>query len=66
MPVYEFNCECGQENEALVPMGTKTIRCKKCGKDMKKIISQSTFHLKGKGWYATDYGDKSEKVKQKN
>jgi len=26
---------------------------------MKKIISQSTFHLKGSGWYVTDYASKS-------
>ncbi len=26
---------------------------------MKKLISQSTFHLKGSGWYVTDYASKS-------
>ena len=66
MPVYEFQCECGQEKEVLVPMGTRTIKCKKCGKDMSKIISLSTFHLKGTGWYVTDYKNKSVKTKQKN
>ena len=25
---------------------------------MKKLISQSTFHLKGSGWYVTDYASK--------
>jgi predicted nucleic acid-binding Zn ribbon protein len=25
---------------------------------MKKLISQSTFHLKGTGWYVTDYASK--------
>jgi hypothetical protein len=24
-------------------------------------VSQSTFHLKGTGWYVTDYADKSQK-----
>ncbi len=65
MPVYEFKCECGQEKEALVPMGTKTIKCNECRKDMRKTISLSTFHLKGTGWYVTDY-KKSGKTKQKN
>lgn len=66
MPVYEFKCECGQEKEALVPMGTKTIKCDKCGEDMSKTISLSTFHLKGTGWYATDYSNKSVKTNKKN
>jgi predicted nucleic acid-binding Zn ribbon protein len=26
---------------------------------MKKLISQSAFHLKGSGWYVTDYANKS-------
>jgi hypothetical protein len=26
---------------------------------MKKLISQSTFHLKGTGWYVTDYASKN-------
>jgi predicted nucleic acid-binding Zn ribbon protein len=26
---------------------------------MKKLISQSAFHLKGSGWYVTDYARKS-------
>jgi predicted nucleic acid-binding Zn ribbon protein len=25
---------------------------------MRKLISQSTFHLKGSGWYVTDYASK--------
>jgi predicted nucleic acid-binding Zn ribbon protein len=25
-------------------------------------MSQSTFHLKGTGWYVTDYADKSKKT----
>ncbi len=30
--------------------------CKFCKGPVKKLISMSTFHLKGSGWYATDYG----------
>jgi predicted nucleic acid-binding Zn ribbon protein len=28
---------------------------------MRKLISQSTFHLKGTGWYVTDYASKGRK-----
>jgi predicted nucleic acid-binding Zn ribbon protein len=34
-------------------------RCPECSGRVDKLISQSTFHLKGTGWYATDYGKKS-------
>ena len=64
MPVYEFECSCGNETESLEPMGTKTIKCKNCGKDMKKIISKSSFILKGSGWAFDNYG--SVKTKKKN
>lgn len=61
MPIYEFNCPCGNEREELVPMGTNSIKCTECGGAMKKLISKSSFHLKGSGWYSTDYGNNSEK-----
>jgi predicted nucleic acid-binding Zn ribbon protein len=34
-------------------------KCELCNGKMKKLISQSTFHLKGSGWYVTDYASKS-------
>ena len=34
------------------------IKCEQCKGKMKKIISQSSFHLKGTGWYVTDYASK--------
>jgi predicted nucleic acid-binding Zn ribbon protein len=33
--------------------------CESCHGKMKKLISQSTFHLKGTGWYVTDYASKT-------
>ena len=38
-------------------------KCESCGGDMSKLISQTSFSLKGKGWYATDY--KNTKAPQK-
>jgi len=61
MPVYEFECKCGNVFEALVPMDTKTQDCPKCRKDQgKKIMSQCTFELKGSGWYADGYASKKK------
>jgi len=61
MPIYEFSCECGNEREDLVSVGTEHIKCKECGKDMKKIISRSNFILKGSGWAFDNYGSKNVK-----
>lgn len=58
MPVYEFECPEGTVSEKLVKMGTNDIKCPKCGKKAKKILSQCTFELKGGGWYADGYGAK--------
>ena len=59
MPIYNFVCECGNEKEVLVKLGTKTIKCEECDKDMTKIISLSSFRLKGSGWAFDNYGSKS-------
>jgi len=58
MPVYEYQCtECGQIEEALQKISDSPLEiCSDCKGHLKKLISQSTFHLKGSGWYVTDYG----------
>lgn len=58
MPVYEFECDCGEITEALVKMNTEKIECPKCQKTAKKIISACSFELKGGGWYADGYASK--------
>ncbi|SDT84491.1 FmdB family zinc ribbon protein [Desulfobacula phenolica] len=58
MPVYEYQCtECGQIEEALQKISDSPLTtCPHCKGSLKKLISQSSFHLKGSGWYVTDYG----------
>ena len=58
MPVYEYQCtECGQIEEAFQKISDLPLEtCSHCKGHLKKLISQSTFHLKGSGWYVTDYG----------
>ena len=38
MPVYEFECSCGEVLEELTKMGTESVTCPKCGNKAKKII----------------------------
>lgn len=66
MPIYNFECECGHEKESLVKLGTKVFKCDKCGKDMRKVISLSSFHLKGSGWAFDNYGSKNIKKSNTN
>ena len=62
MPIYEYQCEkCGGIEEALQRFSDKPLtKCKHCSGRLHKLISQSTFHLKGTGWYVTDYANKSK------
>ena len=34
-------------------------KCEFCPGKVHKLISRSSFHLKGSGWYATDYAGKN-------
>ncbi len=62
MPIYEYECtKCGEFTEALQKFSDKPLtRCKNCGGKLHKLISHSSFHLKGSGWYVTDYGGKKD------
>jgi putative FmdB family regulatory protein len=68
MPVYEYQCtECGQIEEAFQKISDSPLKtCSHCKGHLKKLISQSTFHLKGSGWYVTDYGGKKTESKKKS
>jgi putative FmdB family regulatory protein len=61
MPIYEYECtKCGHQREVWQKFSDSPItRCELCHSEMKKLISQSSFHLKGTGWYVTDYASKS-------
>jgi putative FmdB family regulatory protein len=57
MPIYEYRCsKCGKTFEALQSITAQPIaKCIYCQGKTKKIVSLSSFQLKGKGWYMTDY-----------
>jgi putative FmdB family regulatory protein len=61
MPIYEYECtQCGRVEEIFQKFSDKPLtKCKKCSGKLHKLISQSSFHLKGTGWYATDYANTS-------
>ena len=62
MPIYEYECtKCGEVEEVFQKFSDKPLKkCRHCAGKLHKLISQSTFHLKGTGWYVTDYANKSK------
>ena len=66
MPIYEYECKkCGRLTEALQKFSDPPMtKCESCNGKMKKLISQNTFHLKGSGWYVTDYASKTNSIAQ--
>lgn len=69
MPLYEYGCDaCGhtleiQQKLADAPLAT----CPSCGKDeLHKLISATSFVLKGGGWYKDGYGSLKDKPRTEN
>jgi putative FmdB family regulatory protein len=59
MPIYEYACPgCRHvfENWLKLSETTENAVCPKCGSRAQRIISHTSFVLKGGGWYVTDYG----------
>ena len=61
MPIYEYQCmQCGIIDEVFQKFSDKPLKkCHHCSGKLQKLISHSSFHLKGTGWYVTDYAGKS-------
>jgi putative FmdB family regulatory protein len=59
MPTYDYRCaRCQHAFEVFQRMSDAPVAtCPACGAaEAKRRISGGTFHLRGKGWYASDYG----------
>lgn len=62
MPIYEYVCDsCGKQIEKIQKFSDPLLTecdCEQKGR-LRKMMSQSSFVLKGGGWYMTDYANKS-------
>jgi putative FmdB family regulatory protein len=59
MPIYEYACEgCGHRFEKFQSITAAPVdTCPACHQEhVRRLISASSFQLKGGGWYVTDYG----------
>jgi putative FmdB family regulatory protein len=56
MPIYEYNCDkCGVFEVTQRITENPLRKCPTCKGKVERIISHTSFVLKGSGWYATDY-----------
>lgn len=59
MPIYEYLCrKCGEFEVTQRITEPVLERCPTCRSKVKKLISNTSFQLKGSGWYVTDYARK--------
>lgn len=60
MPIYEYKCQgCGKDLEVMQKITENPLEvCPSCGGMLQRLISTTSFVLKGTGWYATDYARK--------
>ncbi|RPI36228.1 MAG: zinc ribbon domain-containing protein [Nitrospiraceae bacterium] len=62
MPIYEYVCEkCNSHLEIIQKITEEPLTtCPDCKGQLKKMISNTSFVLKGTGWYVTDYASKKD------
>ncbi len=61
MPIYEYKCDkCGVVEVMQRITESPLKKCPNCKSKVERIISHTSFVLKGSGWYATDYASKSK------
>ena len=64
MPIYEYECQqCGKVFETIQKFSDPRLTECLCEEKapVTKLISAAAFHLKGTGWYVTDFRDKGRK-----
>lgn len=67
MPIYEYECgNCGHTLEVIQKFSDAPLtECPACHQQrLQKRVSAAAFHLKGSGWYATDFKEKPKPVKE--
>ena len=67
MPIYEYKCQkCGTFETTQKITDKPLGKCPTCKGKVKKLISNTSFQLKGTGWYVTDYARKGQNGESKS
>jgi putative FmdB family regulatory protein len=58
MPIYEYACaSCGTVIEIMQKVGARAPgKCRECSGKLSKLVSRTSFVLKGGGWFDEGYG----------
>lgn len=65
MPIYEYRCDaCSKVFEEWHSHADDIaeVACPECKKPAHRLISNTTFVLKGGGWYVTEYGNRQKDI----
>ncbi len=67
MPVYEYECtDCQSVMEVQQKISDAPLAvCPECDGPLRKLMSMSSFQLKGGGWYADGYGSAAAQKAEK-
>jgi putative FmdB family regulatory protein len=66
MPIYEYECgKCGVFEQSQRMSDPALTKCPTCRRKVRRLISNTSFQLKGTGWYVTDYARAGKDGKQK-
>jgi putative FmdB family regulatory protein len=56
VPIYEYECgKCGVFEQSQRISEPALTKCPTCRRKVRRLISNTSFQLKGSGWYVTDY-----------
>ena len=62
MPIYEYECgKCGVFEHSQRITEPALAKCPSCKRKVRRLISNTSFQLKGSGWYVTDYARSGSK-----
>jgi putative FmdB family regulatory protein len=67
MPIYEYECQkCGTFEASQRITEKPLAKCPTCKSKVKRLISNTSFQLKGSGWYVTDFAGKGKNGEAKS
>ena len=63
MPIYEYQCQaCHKLFEYIQKVNDALLTdCEQCHGKLEKLVSSTSFQLKGTGWYVTDFKNADKK-----
>jgi putative FmdB family regulatory protein len=66
MPIYEYKCQSCHRTLEFIQKFSDPLRteCPNCHGKLDKLLSSTSFQLKGTGWYATDFKNADKKPEE--